>query len=59
MKIYVHDKGVTLSGKAWEIKQKLKEYRKDYRLVSDLVKNNKKNLASQPPNRSLFIFNKK
>ncbi|MBS4191118.1 Z-ring formation inhibitor MciZ [Bacillus sp. FJAT-49705] len=37
MKVYVHDKGVTLIGKAWEIQAKLKEYRKDYRLLKDWV----------------------
>ncbi len=30
MKIYVHGKGVILSGKAWEIVQKLKEYGKSF-----------------------------
>ena len=42
MKIYVHDNGVILSGKTWEIQQKLKEYAKDYQLVSDWVLNHKK-----------------
>ena len=38
MKIYVHDKGVILSGKAWEIRQKLKEYGKShFQFVSDWV----------------------
>ena len=41
MKIYVHDKGVILSGKAWEIREKLKEYGKHYQFVSDWVENNK------------------
>ncbi|KAB2338395.1 Z-ring formation inhibitor MciZ [Cytobacillus depressus] len=37
MKIYVHEKGVVLVGKAWEIREKLKEYDKDFRLVKDWV----------------------
>lgn len=57
MKIYVHDKGVMLSGKAWEIRQKLKEYGKDYRLVSDWVENNKQKPASQDFNKPLLIVN--
>ena len=30
MKVYVHDKGIILVGKGWEVLQKLKEYNKDY-----------------------------
>ncbi len=37
MKIYVHDKGFVLVGKAWEIKQKLAEYRRRYELLQDWV----------------------
>jgi hypothetical protein len=33
MKVYVHDKGIILVGKGWEIIQKLKEYNKDYSTV--------------------------
>lgn len=46
MKIYVHEKGVTLVGKAWEIREKLKEYSKDYYLLKEWVyssSNGKKN----------------
>jgi hypothetical protein len=35
MKVYTHEQGITLVGKAWEIVQKLKEYNKDYVLVSE------------------------
>lgn len=38
MKIYVHDNGVTLVGKAWEIKRKLREYRQEHILVKDWIK---------------------
>ncbi|MDR4948478.1 Z-ring formation inhibitor MciZ [Neobacillus cucumis] len=38
MKIYINEEGITLVGKAWEIVQKLKEYNKDYVLVSDWVR---------------------
>lgn len=37
MKIYVHDKGFVLVGKAWEIKRKIKEYRRKYELLHDWV----------------------
>lgn len=39
MKVYVHEKGIILAGKGWEILQKLKEYNKEYENVSDWVKN--------------------
>jgi hypothetical protein len=39
MKVYVHEKGIILVGKGWEILQKLKEYNKDYSLVSDWILN--------------------
>ncbi len=37
MKIYVHDKGFVLVGKAWEIREKLAEYRRQYELLQDWV----------------------
>jgi hypothetical protein len=37
MKVYVHEKGVILVGKAWEIKQKLIEYRKQFETVEAWV----------------------
>ncbi|MFD2445932.1 Z-ring formation inhibitor MciZ [Bacillus sp. CGMCC 1.16607] len=37
MKVYVHEKGVVLVGKAWEIKQKLIEYRHKFVTVKDWV----------------------
>ncbi|MGG1675061.1 Z-ring formation inhibitor MciZ [Neobacillus sp. NRS-1170] len=39
MKVVVHEKGIILVGKSWEILQKLKEYNKDYTFVSEWVKN--------------------
>lgn len=39
MKVYVHGKGIILVGKGWEVLQKLKEYTKDFTLVSDWVQN--------------------
>lgn len=30
MKLYVHEKGIILVGKAWEIREKLKEYQQYY-----------------------------
>ncbi|MBB2480928.1 MULTISPECIES: Z-ring formation inhibitor MciZ [Heyndrickxia] len=38
MKIFVHSKGITMSGKAWEIREQLKSYRKQYYYVLDWVK---------------------
>jgi len=37
MNIYLHEKGIILTGKAWEIRQKLKEYANHFHLVSDWV----------------------
>lgn len=37
MKVYVHNKGVILVGKAWEIKQKLIEYQRHFEMVKDWV----------------------
>lgn len=37
MKIYVHEKGIIMAGKVWEIRTKLKEYRKEYRLVKEWI----------------------
>ena len=37
MKIYVHDKGIVMAGKAWEIRQKLIEYRRQYELVKNWI----------------------
>jgi hypothetical protein len=59
MKIYVHDKGVILSGKVWEVRQKLKEYGKDYQLVSDWVESTKQHPIVHSDNRPLLIFNRK
>lgn len=40
MKVYVHEKGIILVGKGWEVLQKLKEYNKNYVTVADWVKDN-------------------
>lgn len=37
MKIYVHEKGVTFVGKAWEIKEKLKVYQKSFSYVREWI----------------------
>ncbi|MEH6906651.1 MULTISPECIES: Z-ring formation inhibitor MciZ [Neobacillus] len=37
MKVYVHEKGIILVGKGWEVLQKLKEYNKDHLTVSEWV----------------------
>ncbi|PLR86064.1 Z-ring formation inhibitor MciZ [Bacillus canaveralius] len=37
MKLYVHEKGIVLVGKAWEIKRKLHEYGKQFTLLEEWV----------------------
>jgi len=37
MKVYVHEKGVTFVGKAWQIRQLLKRYQFSYHYVKDWV----------------------
>lgn len=37
MKIYVHEKGITFVGKAWEIKEKLKVYQKSFTYVREWI----------------------
>ncbi|MGE8204407.1 Z-ring formation inhibitor MciZ [Heyndrickxia sp. NPDC080065] len=38
MKIYIHQKGMILCGKAWEIRETLKFYSKKYKYVNDWIK---------------------
>ncbi|RBP89510.1 uncharacterized protein DUF3936 [Cytobacillus firmus] len=37
MKVYVHSRGIILTGKAWEVREKLKQYSRQYVLVKDWV----------------------
>lgn len=37
MKVFVHEKGVILVGKAWEIRQKLFNYQRQFETVADWV----------------------
>lgn len=37
MKVYVHEKGIIMAGKAWEIRQKLKEYQRQYTYLAEWV----------------------
>jgi len=37
MKVYVLEKSILLSGKSWEIQQKLKEYQKHYHFVNEWI----------------------
>ncbi|MFT8322007.1 MAG: Z-ring formation inhibitor MciZ [Bacillus sp. (in: firmicutes)] len=41
MKIYLHDKRVVCAGKAWEIRQILKQYSKKYRYVKEWLEEEK------------------
>lgn len=42
MKIYYGGKGLLLSGKVWEIQEKLKDCTKDYQLVKELLRDHQK-----------------
>ncbi|MDF2037270.1 Z-ring formation inhibitor MciZ [Cytobacillus oceanisediminis] len=37
MKVYVHNRGIILTGKAWEVREKLKQYSRQYVLVKDWI----------------------
>ena len=56
MNIYVHEKGIILTGKAWEIRQKLKEYANHFHFVSDWVESLPENtLGYRLPHSGQFI----
>lgn len=38
MKVYIRPNGIILSGKAWEIREQLKFYSKQYQYVREWVK---------------------
>lgn len=57
MNIYVHEKGITLTGKAWEIRQKLNEYSKSFELVSDWVESLPTNTSSIAYHKPTLIMN--
>ncbi|RFU65614.1 Z-ring formation inhibitor MciZ [Peribacillus glennii] len=38
MKVYVLNNGIVMAGKAWEIKQKLKQFQDRYTYVNDWVR---------------------
>ena len=59
MKIFVHDHGVIIFGKAWEIREKLKVYRKHYQFLSEWVENSSQNPIAQSANRSVLHFDRK
>lgn len=37
MKIYMHEKGFIMVGKAWEIREKLKQYKQNYIFLKDWI----------------------
>ncbi|MBT2677631.1 Z-ring formation inhibitor MciZ [Bacillus sp. ISL-35] len=45
MKVYVHGQGITIAGKAWEIKAILREYGKKHTLVKDWVETVSKSMG--------------
>lgn len=44
MKVYMYQHGITLVGKAWQIKAKLKEYNKMHHLLHEFLEANEKAL---------------
>lgn len=44
MKIHLHKKGVIIIGKPWEIREKLKEYRKQYDFLQEWIFAKKKKI---------------
>ena len=44
MKIYIFQNGVTLVGKAWEVREKLREYAKEFETVEQWVNGVNSNL---------------
>ncbi len=57
MNIYVHEKGILLTGKAWEVRQKLKEYGKCYEYVSDWVGAQPENALNVSYHKPALIMN--
>jgi Mother cell inhibitor of FtsZ len=53
MNIYVHEKGIILTGKAWEVVQKLKEYTNHFHFVSDWVESLPVNTSEEYQKQSL------
>ncbi|WP_227935071.1 Z-ring formation inhibitor MciZ [Alkalihalobacillus deserti] len=51
MKIYVHDQGIILAGKAWEVKAKLKQAKKSFDLVEDWVESVHRQTEVKSPTR--------
>ena len=45
--------------KAWEIREKLKEYGKHYQFLSDWVENSSQNSISQSADRAVLHFDRK
>ncbi len=41
MKIYKQEKAIILTGKAWQVRHMLKNYRKDYIYIKDWIKGEK------------------
>jgi hypothetical protein len=58
MKIYVHDKGVILTGKVWEVQRKLKEYSEYYRLLSDWIEDTPSQPSTSIPTNSTVFLKK-
>ncbi|WP_170007546.1 Z-ring formation inhibitor MciZ [Bacillus fonticola] len=46
MKVYIHEKGVVLAGKAWQIRHLLQQYRRQYNTVDEWIKGRKEDIRT-------------
>ncbi|MGP7816151.1 Z-ring formation inhibitor MciZ [Niallia sp. 01092] len=51
MKIYLHDKGIICTGKAWQIRHLLKKYTKDYTYVKEWLEYVEKQTKKYPSSK--------
>jgi hypothetical protein len=56
VKIHLHDQGVYMVGKAWEIRKKLQEYSECYETVADWITDEK---TSRRSKNIIILPNKK
>ncbi|MBD8070342.1 Z-ring formation inhibitor MciZ [Bacillus sp. PS06] len=58
MKIYVMEKGLTMVGKSWEIRQKLKEYSKQFDTVEQWITANQDATVKKSGNKVIPLNQK-
>jgi hypothetical protein len=52
VKIFLHDKGILCTGKAWQIRQLLKQYQKNYKYVIEWVEDGKTQQKECPSSKN-------